>query len=136
MKVEVEITTNAYDEPYRTSAVYSNDDSAVRFRWTQLHEGENKPSVYDAEYDRTSGKALIRRSGEVSTTLEFIAGQASFGKVETVYGTIPVDIRTEYINVPSAVSPVFEICYKMKNSGSDLIENTFSIKMLLQKMQA
>ena len=112
MKVEVEITTNAYDEPYRTSAVYSNDDSAVRFRWTQLHEGENKPSVYDAEYDRTSGKALIRRSGEVAT------------------------IRTEYINVPSAVSPVFEICYKMKNSGSDLIENTFSIKMLLQKTQA
>ena len=133
MKIEIEIKTDAYDEPCRTTAIYENDDSFVKLKWSQQHEGEKKPSVYKMEYDRASEKATIRRSGEVGTVLEFVAGEVTCGAVTTAYGTIPVDIRTEYINLPSLVSPLFEICYEMTSAGSDLIKNIFSIKLLLQK---
>lgn len=133
MKREIEITTNVFDKPYRTMAMYNESETLLKLKWKQRHEGDNKDSFYEILMDKETGIATILRTGEISSRLTFDTSKPTKGKLQTPYGVIDVDIKTEYINMPNALVPRFEICYYMSTFEDSNSKNVFSVNLLLQK---
>lgn len=133
MRREIEITTNVFEKPYRTYAMYDETSTILKIKWKQLHEGDKKESFYEILMDKKTGVAEIRRTGEITSKLSFDTSKPTKGVVGTPYGNINVDIKTDYINMPSVLAPRFEICYYMSTFEDKDAKNVFSINLLLQK---
>ncbi|MBR6484607.1 MAG: DUF1934 family protein [Clostridiales bacterium] len=129
MKRDIEIITGAYDEPFRTSAIISDTDRSLIIKWKQRHEGEINDTLYEILMDKKEGIAAIKRSGLIKSDLTFDTAEKTKGFFHTAYGTIEMDIETEYINMPSVLSEKFEISYRLLN-GEDIQKNIFTVKML------
>ena len=123
----LEITTGSYDKPLVTSGIYDDSPSALLIKWKQIHEGDKDYSFYEIRLDKESGVATVKRSGEYSSKLVFDTAHKTEGVINTPYGAITTDIKTEYINLPSVLCPKFEISYEM---GKDDIKNIFAVKLL------
>lgn len=134
MKRKVEITTGVYGKPYVTDCIYDERESGLLIKWMQQHEGDTKKSFYEIAFDKETGVAVITRHGEVDSKLVFDTSRKTQGVVQTPYGAITVDIITDYITVPSVLSPRFEICYDMAQGAGSLIKNTFSLNFHLQNL--
>ena len=134
MKRKVEITTGVYDKPYVTDCIYDESESRLLIKWMQQHEGDVSKSFYEIAFDKETGVAVITRHGDVDSKLVFDTGKKTEGLVKTPYGTIKVDIITDYITVPSVLSQKFEICYDMAQSAGSLIKNIFSLNFHLQNL--
>jgi len=125
MKRAFTIHTDSYDKPFSTTGIYDDSESVLLIKWKQRHEGDKSDSLYEIKMDKTSGVAVIKRSGEFKSELVFDTAKATVGHIFTPYGAIDVDITTEYINMPSVLSQRFEISYIM---GPDKIKNVFSLR--------
>lgn len=134
MKRRVQITTGAFEEPYETDCIYDDTSSRLIIKWVEQHEGDTNKSFYDIYFDKELGIATITRKGDITSKLVFDTGKRTQGLVKTPYGNIVVDIITDYITVPSVLSPKFEICYDMAQGEGSLIKNTFSLNLLLQNL--
>lgn len=136
MKVQIEITTNVYPEPFRTAAMRDEKDGKIFYKWCEQRTPEEKESLYELILDTRSGMAKVKRSGNIKSEMDFKAGEETLGAINTFYGLIPVKIHTEYLNMPSALSEVFEMKYTLSSGAGgedELIKNVFSLKRLLQK---
>lgn len=133
MRQRVEINSGAFEKPFVTDAMVQDSSDSLVIKWSQLHEGDKVKSMYDINMDKKTGIAVITRRGEISSRLVFDTAHKSNGQVGTPYGTFDVEIKTDYINMPTALSPVFEICYDMAQGGETQIKNNFSVKFLLQR---
>lgn len=130
MRRKIEITTSAFEKPYVTDCMYEDSPSALKIRWKQKHEGDKADSVYDIEMDKNSGVARIRRKGEIRSVLEFDTSVKSKGVFITPYGEMTIDIRTNYINMPSLLANRFEIDYEICYDDGHKEKNIFCIKLL------
>ncbi len=135
MKTLIEITTNVYPEPFRTYAMRDEKDGVIYYKWCEQRTPEEKESLYELILDKKNNKATVKRSGNIKSEMEFRAGEETLGGIFTFYGLIPVKINTEYMNMPSAVSELFEMRYSLSSGDNELIKNTFSLKRLLQKAE-
>ncbi len=135
MKTLIEITTNVYPEPFRTYAMRDEKDGVIYYKWCEQRTPEEKESLYELILDTKGNKATVKRSGNIKSEMEFRAGEETLGGIYTFYGLIPVKINTEYMNMPSAVSELFEMRYSLSSGDNELIKNTFSLKRLLQKAE-
>ncbi len=133
MRREIEITTSVYDKPYRTVAMYDETNSQLKIKWKQKGEDEPSESFYEILMDKETGVATIHRTGDISSKLVFDTSKPTKGVLDTPYGNIVVDIKTEYINMPSLIAPKFEICYYMSTFEDSNSKNVFSVNLLLQK---
>lgn len=133
MKRKVEITTGAYEKPYVTECIYDDSPSRLMIKWVEQREEDTDKSIYEILFDKETGIATITRKGVLNSKLIFDTGKRTVGRVKTPYGEIVVDIITDYIQVPTVLSPKFEICYDMAQGEGSLIKNTFSLNLLLQK---
>ncbi|MBO4243134.1 MAG: DUF1934 family protein [Clostridiales bacterium] len=129
MRRDIEIITEAYDQPHRTGAVINDTGSNLVIRWKQLHEGDSKETLYEIDMDKKTGVAAIKRSGEIRSEMTFDTVKRTKGFFHTAYGVIEMDIETEYINMPSVLSEKFEISYRLLN-GEDIQKNVFTVKFL------
>lgn len=127
------ITSGALEEPYVTDAVVEDTASRLHIRWLQLHEGEKSKTAYVLDMDKETGCVLVTREGEFGSRLEFDTSRVTTGRMNTPYGRIDLEIRTEYIKMPSSIFPGFEIRYDIAQQGQTQIKNLFSVKFLLQK---
>ena len=107
-------------------------DGVIYYKWCEQRTPDERESLYELILDTKAKKATVKRSGSIKSEMEFIAGEETFGGINTFYGMIPVRILTDYINMPSAVSEVFEMCYSLNSGENELVKNTFSLKRLLQ----
>ena len=135
MKTLIEIKTNVYPEPLRTYAMRDEKDGVIYYKWCEQRTPEEKESLYELILDTKGNKATVKRSGNIKSEMEFRAGEETLGGIYTFYGLIPVKINTEYMNMPSAVSELFEMRYSLSSGDNELIKNTFSLKRLLQKAE-
>lgn len=132
MKTLIEIKTNVYPDPLQTYAMRDEKDGVIYYKWCEQRTPDERESLYELILDTKAKKATVKRSGSIKSEMEFIAGEETFGGINTFYGMIPVRILTDYINMPSAVSEVFEMCYSLNSGENELVKNTFSLKRLLQ----
>ena len=132
MKTLIEIMTNVYPDPLRTYAMRDEKDGVIYYKWCEQRTPEEKESLYELILDTKGNKATVKRSGNIKSEMEFRAGEETLGGIYTFYGLIPVKINTEYMNMPSAVSELFEMRYSLSSGDNELIKNTFSLKRLLQ----
>lgn len=132
MKILVEIRTNVYPEPLQTYAMRDERDGIIYYKWCEQRSPDEKESLFELILDTKSGKATVKRAGSIKSEMEFIAGEETLGGIYTFYGLIPVKIITEYLNMPSAISDTFEMCYRLNSGDNELVKNTFSLKRLLQ----
>ena len=132
MKVEIEITTNVYPEPFRTIAIMDEKNGVISYKWCEKRTPEEKESLFELILDTKKNTARVKRSGNIKSEMDFKAGEETLGGIYTFYGLIPVKIITEYLNMPSAMSDRFEMCYRLNSGDNELIKNTFSLKRLLQ----
>lgn len=133
MRIGIEITTAAYDKPLLTNAIYHDDDEVLKLRWNETHEGDKKPTEYVVEVNKIKKYATVRRTGGICSEMAFDPANKTRGIFHTPYGNIEMNIKTLYINLPSVMCPKLEIGYKMEDTGGELTENVFSVKLLLQK---
>ena len=124
---QLEITTGAYDRPYVTNGIYEDTPARLYIKWKQRHDGDERDSFYEIILDKETGAATVHRSGEYKSELVFDTGKKTEGVINTPYGAITTPIITHYINLPSFLSPKFEISYEM---GADKIKNLFMVKLL------
>ncbi|SCW56764.1 protein of unknown function [Ruminococcaceae bacterium YRB3002] len=135
MKVDIEITTNVYPEPFVTVAIMEEKDGIISYKWCEKRTPEEKESLYELILDLKRSRATVKRSGNIRSEMEFAAGEETLGAIDTFYGLIPVKIHTEYLNMPSVMSGVFEMKYTLSSGAGgedELIKNVFSLKRLLQ----
>ncbi len=132
MKTMIEISTNVYPEPLRTNAIRDENDGKIFYKWCEQRSADEQESLYELVIDTKSGSAKVKRSGNIKSEMDFKAGEETLGGIYTFYGLIPVKIHTDYMNMPSAVSEVFEMSYTLSSGDNELIKNTFSLKRLLQ----
>jgi len=132
MRIQIEINTAAYDKPFKTYAIYKNSDDSLKLTWNETHEGDKKPTEYVVEVDKVKRFATVKRTGGISSAMVFDTATKTKGIFYTPYGNIEMTIKTEYINLPSVMSPVLEIGYRMDDGAGELTENVFSVKLLLQ----
>ena len=107
-------------------------DGIIYYKWCEQRTPEEKESLYELILDIKAKTAKVKRSGNIKSEMDFKAGEETLGGINTFYGLIPVRIVTEYLNMPSAVSEVFEMSYRLNSGDNELIKNTFSLKRLLQ----
>ena len=127
MKKTVEITTGAFEKPYRTEAIWSDSASHLKIIWKQKHEGDRAESRYEIGLDKESGICTIRRSGDIRSEMVFDTSKATKGIFTTPYGVMEMNIVTDYINMPSLLAPKFEISYKIEEH---MEKNVFSVRIL------
>lgn len=132
MRIGIEINTAAYDKPYLTNAIYQDSQEKMKLTWNETHDGDKKPTEYVAEVNKVNKFVTVKRTGSISSWMVFDTKSNTKGMFYTPYGNIEMTIQTEYINLPSAVSPMLQIGYKMVDGAGELTENVFSVKMLLQ----
>jgi len=132
MKTELEIVSGVYSKPYRCVGIYDEKNSKITIKWREKHTEDEIESFYELILDKDEKKVTVNRSGNIKSCMEFKAGEETYGAVATVYGTIPVLIKTEYLNMPSVLSDVIEIGYKVNSGDNELVKNVFSVKRLLQ----
>ncbi|HAW15848.1 MAG TPA: hypothetical protein DCW41_03990 [Clostridiales bacterium] len=126
MKRNVEIRTGAYEEPYRTMAIWNDGEDILSITWKQRHEGENSDTRYEMKMDKKTGICALKRTGAIKSTMLFDTARETTGIFDTPYGRMEMRIRTEFINLPSVLSPRFEISYELPdNSGMN--RNRFAV---------
>lgn len=132
MKTLIEITTSAYPEPYQVNAIVTEKNGVISYKWCEQRTADEKESLYELIINKKASKATVKRSGSIKSEMDFKVGTETLGGIYTFYGLIPVKITTEYMNMPSAVSDSFSMCYIMYSGDNELVKNTFSLKRLLQ----
>lgn len=133
MRIPIEIITTNQETPYECMAMFDANDEELKLKWNQRCGNEKKPSLFELNTKKDGTLAVLKRNGEISTELNFTPGKDSQGKIHTAYGTMYIDLQTKFINLPSALCPLLQICYYMQGSGEKPTENNISIKLLLQK---
>ena len=124
---DMEITTGAYEKPLITKGIYDETRTFITIKWKQIHDGDKDYSFYEIKMDKEKGVATVKRSGEYQSKLVFDTARKTEGVVNTPYGNITTDIKTEYITLPSILTNRFEISYEM---GKDDIKNISSVKLI------
>ena len=132
MKALIEITTSAYPDPYQVTAMMTEKDGVISYKWCEQRTADEKESLYELIINTKTATATVKRSGSIKSEMEFKVGEETLGGINTFYGLIPVKITTEYMNMPSAVSESFSMSYILYSGDNELVKNTFSLKRLLQ----
>lgn len=119
--------------PKRTvDGKYDESGDRITYVWSQSVEGEKNPVTYRVTADRKAHTARMTRTGSISMELNFDSSKTVDGSLNTSFGVIPLEVKTEYMNFPSVLSNNFEICYAVCQGGIEALKNIISINLLLQ----
>ncbi|MCR4688367.1 MAG: DUF1934 domain-containing protein [Saccharofermentans sp.] len=127
-----EVVSGMYSEPVYARGQYEETDSKIKYIWNEKHNKEDKESVFHLTCDKATKDCQVVRNGDVDSVMDFKSGKKTKGTLNTAYGIIDVEIDTEYINLPGALSNTLEIRYGIGQGEDKPIKNLFMIKRLLQ----
>lgn len=114
MKTNLTITTNVYPDAYKCVGEKIESDSSLVLKWSEKRPDDKTPSYYKLEYKKAEARLVVNRIGEVTSNLVFESGRDTIGTISTPYGEMNLHIRTEYINLPSLMSPCLKFCYSIE----------------------
>lgn len=121
-----EIRSGTGDKTYQCPGTYEENDKFILLNWTEKGEDSDKV-VFEVSCDKSSGRTVSRRKGDVAAVLAFEPGSETATVYKTPYGDIDMVIKTHYVNLPTLLNPALEISYEIDGQ-----KNLFSVKRLLQ----
>jgi len=121
-----EIKSGTGDSTYKCPGTYEEDDKFIYMVWTEKGQDSDKV-VFEVSCDKTSGRCVSRRKGDIAAVLAFEPGRETATVYQTPYGDIDMVIKTHYVNLPTLLNPALEISYEIEGQ-----KNLFSVKRYLQ----
>jgi len=129
-----EVHSGMYDEPFYASGTYEEEADFIKYMWREKHSEKEEMSDFSLMLDLRTKCASVTRNGDINSIMNFDPENETRGALNTAWGVIDVKIKTEYVNVPNALTNAVEISYVIDAGSTEPVKNTFLIKRLLQSV--
>lgn len=127
MKIKIRVRSDIMGNKFNEfPAIYEDSSSNMKVIWKDKFEGDIEDSIFEINYNKVRKELTMTRKGPVKSNMVFKQGATTRGIISTVQGTVPLEIKTDVLMIPNAVTNVLKIEYNLCEG----IENTYEAHLI------